>query len=237
MVIVVRTQRADLGRRADALLDAAADLLVAGGSTRIRIEDVAARAGVGKGTVYLHWSSREQLLVAVGAREAAAMLDVVIAAVRADPVEAAPHRYLRRHFLEAVRRPVLAVLFGTAAPELGGQRARSGLPRSKGIAAQEYLGVLAEHRLLRPGVDPADADYGIQAVAYGFFAAEPLQAADPERTPEYRADRLAEAVRLTYEPSEAPAADRYRAAAPQVIEAFTRLADEFRRAAYGTATD
>lgn len=228
----MRTQRVDLGRRADALLDAAAELLVAGRSTRIRVEDVAARAGVGKGTVYLHWPSREQLLVAVGAREAAAMLGVVVGAVEADPAEAALHRYLRRHFLEAVRRPVLAVLFGAAAPELDAfarERARSG----QGTAAHAYLDVLAEHRLLRSGIEPADVDYGVQAVAYGFFRVEPLQAVDPERTSEYRAERLSEVVRRAYEPLQEPSMEHYRAAAPQVIEVFTRSADEFRRIAYG----
>jgi AcrR family transcriptional regulator len=233
---MARTQRVDLGRRADALLDAAVELLVAGGSSRIRIEDVAARAGVGKGTVYLHWSSREQLLVAVGAREAAAMLDVVVAGIRDDPLEAAPHRYLRRHFLEAARRPVLATIFSAAPSDLGAfarQRARSGLLRSKGVAAHEYLAVLAEHRLLRPGIDLSDVDYGIQAVAYGFFAVEPLQPGNSDL--EYRADLLAEVVRRTYEPAKAPAPERYRAVAPQVIEVFNRLADEFRRTAYGTA--
>ncbi|SDE05531.1 transcriptional regulator, TetR family [Glycomyces harbinensis] len=231
----MRTQRADLGRRADALLDAAVALLVSGRSSRIRIEDVAARAGVGKGTVYLHWAGRDQLLLAVGAREAASMLDVVVDAVRAEPTEAAPHRYLRRHFLEAMRRPVLAVLFGASDRDaFARERERSELLRSKGIAAREYLGVLAEHRLLRAGIDLADVDYGIQAVAYGFFASEPLQ---PGRTLEYRADQLAGVVRRAYEPAEAPAAERYLAAAPEVVAAFTKLADAFRRTAYGPAAD
>ena len=188
---------------------------------------------VGKGTVYLHWSSREQLLVAVGEREAAAMLDVIVDGIQDDPLAAAPHRYLRRHFLEAMRRPVLAAIFNAAPSDrdaFAQQRARSGLLRSKGIAAREYLAVLAEHRLLRSGVDLSDVDYGIQAVAYGFFAVEPFQPEGPDL--EHRADLLAEAVRRTYEPAKAPAPERYLAAAPQVTEVFIRLADEFRRTAY-----
>jgi AcrR family transcriptional regulator len=237
---MVRTQRADLRQRADALLDAATELLLDTGSRRIRIEEVAARAGVGKGTVYLHWSSRDHLLLAVGAREAAAMLDVVVAAIKDDPVEAAPHRYLRRHFLEAMGRPVLKTIFSAEAPELNAfaeQSARAGLRESKPTASHAYLKALAQHGLLRSGADLSDVEYGIQAVAYGFFASGPLQAVDPERGLEHRADQLADVIRRSFEPAETPPPDRYGEAAPQVIEAFTMLAAEFRRTAYGAAED
>ncbi len=44
-----------------AILDAAQDLLVEEGFTRLRLEHVAARAGVGKGTIYRRWASKEAL--------------------------------------------------------------------------------------------------------------------------------------------------------------------------------
>src|SRR5262249_5935990 len=55
-------QRAE---RAARILDAAADLLLRHGYRRVTIDDVAAGAGIGKGTVYLHWKAREQLFSAV----------------------------------------------------------------------------------------------------------------------------------------------------------------------------
>jgi AcrR family transcriptional regulator len=235
---MAKTQRTDLRQRADALLDATAELLIAGGSRQIRIEEVALRAGVGKGTVYLHWQSRDHLLLSVGAREAAAMMDTVIAAIRTDPVEAAPHRYLRRHFLETVRRPILQTIFTAEAPELAAfarQPARSGLAASKTLTSHDYLTALADHHLLRPGIALSDVDYGLQAVAYGFFAAAPLLPADPRSTLDHRADQLAEVIRRSFEPDPMPAPDHYAAVAPHIIDAFAHLADEFRRTAYGTA--
>jgi AcrR family transcriptional regulator len=237
---MAKTQRADLRERADALLDATAELLAAGASRNIRIEDVANHAGVGKGTVYLHWQSRDHLLLAVGAREGAVMANTVIAAVHADPCEAAPHRYLRRHFLEAMRRPILATIFGADSAQLADfarQSARAGLLESKLITTNDYLSALAEHRLLRPGLDLADVDYGLQAVAYGFFSAGPFLPDDPRFTLDHCADQLAEVVRRSFEPARSPSPDRYAAAAPPVINAFTRLANGFRRAAYGAATN
>jgi AcrR family transcriptional regulator len=44
-----------------AILDAARELLVVEGFTRLRLEHVAARAGVGKATIYRRWPSKEAL--------------------------------------------------------------------------------------------------------------------------------------------------------------------------------
>jgi AcrR family transcriptional regulator len=237
---VARTQRVDLHERADALLDAAAALLTDAGPGALRIEEVAKRAGVGKGTVYLHWASREHLTLAVAAREAVAMLEAVIAAIRADPAEAALHRYLRRHFLEAMGRPVLKTVFLTdrdGPDAIADHSARSSLATSKLVAAHDYLAALRRHRLLRSGLDLTEVDYAVQAIAYGFFAAAPLLPENPRFTLEHQADQLAEVVRRSFEPTRPAGPERYSAAAPEVIGAFERLQREFHRTAYGTAAD
>ncbi|HTC79900.1 MAG TPA: TetR/AcrR family transcriptional regulator [Acidimicrobiia bacterium] len=46
-----------------AILDAALDLLAAEGYERMTIEAVAARAGVGKTTIYRRWASKEDLII------------------------------------------------------------------------------------------------------------------------------------------------------------------------------
>ena len=51
--------------RPQELLDAALDLFVERGFAATRSEDVAARAGVSKGTLYLYYPSKEELLKAV----------------------------------------------------------------------------------------------------------------------------------------------------------------------------
>lgn len=239
--IVARTQRVDLQERADALLDAAAEILATSAPREVRIEEVARRAGVGKGTVYLHWDDREHLLLAVAAREAIAILDTVVTAVRADPVEGALHRYLRRHFVEAVRRPILTSIFfadPTELSALAGHPARAELAAVKRRAARDHLHALRGHRLLRPGLDLDDADYAMQAIAYGFFSSAPLLRHDDAAfSVDYQADRLAEVIRRSFEPTSPPTLDRYTAAAPKVIDALERLQGGFRRIAYGAAAD
>jgi len=51
--------------RPQELLDAALDLFVEKGYAATRAEEVAARAGVSKGTLYLYYPSKEDLLKAV----------------------------------------------------------------------------------------------------------------------------------------------------------------------------
>lgn len=68
--------------RPDELLDAALTLFVEHGFAATRMEDVAQRAGVSKGTVYLYWSSKEDLLRAVIQRFLTAQLDAGEVALR-----------------------------------------------------------------------------------------------------------------------------------------------------------
>lgn len=46
--------------RADRILDAAASLLIRYRYRKVTDEDVARQAGIGKGTVYLHWRTKEK---------------------------------------------------------------------------------------------------------------------------------------------------------------------------------
>src|ERR1700689_355580 len=141
-------ERLGVGRRdrADRILDTARDLLLAWGYRRVTIDELARRAGVGKGTIYLHWSSREEVFLAVSAREAAAMADAIVQAVRHDPEQLALHRLPRRLFAEAMNRPVLRALYTRDADTLDaflGSANHHHLEESKLGVNRDYLGLLA----------------------------------------------------------------------------------------------
>lgn len=226
----------DRRERADRILDTAKDLLLRWGYRRVTIDEVAARAGVGKGTVYLHWRTRDQIFLAVAAREAGEMTDAVSVAMAADPHEIALHRYMRRFFVEAMERPVLRAVFTRDADTLGkllAVPAHRTLEHAKLLASHEYLGVLADAGLLRAGLRPADLDYPLPTIVYGFFAVEPLLPADLDLSLESKADHLAETLHRTFGPAREPARNRYTAAAPTAVAVFEQLARDYRAAAYG----
>jgi AcrR family transcriptional regulator len=59
----VRRGRPRSDRAHRAILDATRDLLVTGGFSGLRLEHVAARAGVGKATIYRRWPTRQALVL------------------------------------------------------------------------------------------------------------------------------------------------------------------------------
>ena len=60
--------------RAERILDAAAALILRWGFQKTTLDDVSRQAGVAKGTMYLHWKTREELLQALIRREKLAMV-------------------------------------------------------------------------------------------------------------------------------------------------------------------
>src|SRR5689334_19176637 len=106
--------------RADRILDAAAELLVRHGYRKVTIEDIAQLAGIGKGTVYLHWRTKQQLFEAVFVREAIIYVETLLAELRRDPAVVLPHRMLSTLFLVSCRRPMLRALLSGDLPLLQG---------------------------------------------------------------------------------------------------------------------
>jgi AcrR family transcriptional regulator len=226
----------DRQQRADRILDTARDLLLSWGYRRVTIDELARRAGVGKGTIYLHWRSREEVFQAVSAREAAAMADGIVDAIRNDPAEVALHRYLRRLFVEAMNRPVLRALYTRDADTLGTFLAASHhhrLEESKLDVNRDYLSVLAAEGLLRPDLNLADLDYTLPTIVFGFFAAEPFHSPAITLTLEQKADQLAGTIHRAFEPAKAPRSDTLKRAAVKALPILQRLARDHRAATYG----
>jgi len=69
------TRRQPPAARRKAILDAAASLLVANGLAGTSVDAVAQRAGIAKGTVYLYFASRSDLLAALRSRYAEGLAD------------------------------------------------------------------------------------------------------------------------------------------------------------------
>jgi AcrR family transcriptional regulator len=222
--------------RADRILDTARDLLLSWGYRRVTIDELARRAGVGKGTIYLHWRSREEVFHAVSAREAAEMADAIVDGVRDDPAEVALHRYLRRLFVEAMNRPVLRALYTRDADTLGtflAAKHHHRLEESKLGVNRDYLGVLAAEGMLRPDLDLKGLDYTLPTIVFGFFGAEPFLPPSLNLTLAQKADQLAETIHRAFEPTKKPSSNKMKRAANKAIPILERLARDHRLATYG----
>ena len=85
----VARKRADARRNEQTLLDAAADVFVTSG-VQAPVRDIAAKAGVGMGTIYRHFPTRADLIIAVYRHQVDACADAgpVLLAKNASPYRA-----------------------------------------------------------------------------------------------------------------------------------------------------
>ena len=105
-----RKPRADSLRNRDLLLKAAAKVFSAGGP-EASLEAVAKRAGVGIGTLYRHFPTRESLFEAVYRREVDELADLADRLAEAEPPVEALRQWLRANVqLVATKKGMLAAL-------------------------------------------------------------------------------------------------------------------------------
>lgn len=224
---VADSAAAERDRRAERILDAAAELLIAWGYRRVAIDEVARRAGVGKGTVYLHFHTKEALFLTVLLRSQAAMGERILAGMRAEPAGILPSRGIRAAYLTLQKDPVMRAVLTRDVDILGtlgrrGYELLGDFTELRFRTVDEWLAVLREHGLLRTDASAEAQRHALFAITLGYLVIDPLL---PHTTPttEAKADILAETLRSTLEaPADPEALSR---AAPQVIELYRRLVD------------
>ncbi|SFT03425.1 TetR/AcrR family transcriptional regulator [Saccharopolyspora flava] len=215
--------------RADRILDAAAELVVRMGFRKVTIDDIARRAEVGKGTVYLHWRTKEELFEALIMRESIGLLNDLTEAMRADPAEARPHRFFRRSFLLTVRDPLMKALV-TGDTELLGNFKRFARNGEAQRFRDRYRELIVKHRLLRD--DLPDAYLALTATATGFHLTDTINPDFAALTDEAKADALEHTVRAAFEPAGEPDPDSLATVASEVGDLFDELNAQFREWIY-----
>ncbi|GGO66546.1 TetR/AcrR family transcriptional regulator [Nonomuraea cavernae] len=153
--------------RAHRILDAAAELIERWGYDKTTIDDVARQAGVAKGTIYLHWRTRDALFAALLRRERLRMLEGV-----REQAPATLRDLVRELSVELVRRPLMkAILLGDSEVlgKLNRQKRHSETTPELAAAFEEYLGELREQDAARADRTPREQLTVLAAVLYGFL--------------------------------------------------------------------
>ncbi|MFE1767603.1 TetR/AcrR family transcriptional regulator [Streptomyces angustmyceticus] len=222
----------DRAERRARILDVAGELLLAWGYDRVTIDEIARRAKVGKGTVYLHWKTKDALFLAVVLQFQFRGHQRQLVRMRADPTEILPSRMLRGLFRDFLDQPVLRAMHTDDADVLGrlndtAKRELTELIGEGDRTLRRHLGVLRAHGLVRDDLDVHHQQYALMAVATGFFTGEALLAGRGPAAPEVRADVLARTVRSALETSRGEAATTAAAAraAPEVIALYEQFGE------------
>ena len=173
--------------KAARLLASAGDLLLARGARGFTVADVAKRAHVGKGTVYLYWPTKEDLLVGLVGRGFLGLLDDLIGRIDAQPDLARPSRFCPTMLEVATSQPLLAALQRHDDDLLG---VLADHPRS--VALHETLGpgavisavlpVWRRHAMARTDWDTADQAFALHSLITGTASSLVGSAAGPDPT-------------------------------------------------------
>ena len=161
---VKRKPRADSVRNRQLLIDAAKTGFAEAG-LNVSMEEIARRAGVGIGTLYRHFPSRESVVEAVYRREVEHLAEAVPQLLESSPAGEALHRWMHL-FVDyiATKRliaPSLAVMAGRA-PTL---RATSSELISRAISTLVKRAVVSGD--VRKDIDPSDLLRAMVGVSYG----------------------------------------------------------------------
>jgi AcrR family transcriptional regulator len=148
-----RKPRVDALRNRDRLLEAAKASFAAAGA-EVSLDEIARRAGVGIGTLYRHFPTREAIVEAVYRREVEQLADAANRLTRSLPPGEALHAWMRLFVDYVATKRVIAPALKSM---VGGA---SELYASSGARITEAMGLMVEHAKaagdIRGDADPAD---------------------------------------------------------------------------------
>lgn len=211
--------------RVDLILQVAAEQLIRWGYKKVTINDIAQRAGIGTGTIYLHWKTKESLFQAVMLRETIAVWGEMLECMRRDHRELYPHRMMRSLLLIAMQRPIARAIF-IGDGELLGKLAQSKLTLQTRMihTPDQFVAFLRDQGLMSTDMDVHTQQYALSAAITGFCLVDPLIAEEDRVSLEERVNALAHVIRHSFEPPELVADDVMRdVVAPRILALFEQI--------------
>lgn len=201
--------------RAQRILDAASSLILRYGYHKTTIDDIAREAGVGKGTLYLHWKTREALFTALIVREKIAMAEDIKQRIAGDPAGATLRNLLKYSALALMLRPLLKAVFLRDREVLGKlvQREQSSDLAEEVLAGfMAYLQVLREQGLVRTDISLQKLAALFSTIFAGFLLSVPLLPDAFRPSDEELAEMMAETGHRTLEPRDPAPSNAFQAA-------------------------
>jgi AcrR family transcriptional regulator len=202
--------------REQRILDAASTLILRQGYRRTSMAAIAREAGVGKGTLYLHWARREDLFTALIIREKLAMAVDLRQRIAADPDGATLHGLLKYSALALMQRPLLKAVMVGDTQVFGELVARQqGNANTAEVLAgfMNYFQVLRQHGLVRADLSLPELGAVFSSIFLGFFLSSPLLPQAFKLTDKQLAELMAETGRRALEPRNPPSSSAVQSAA------------------------
>ena len=159
--------------REQRILDAAAKLIVHYGYDKTTVSDIAREAGISKGAIYLHYSSKEALFEALLYREVLAYSDDWLQRFEADESIWSFAGMFKLMLLTMQAHPFMVAIFRRD-PHVFGSflRRDSTVLQQKGTANAQLFSMLQGVGAMRDDIDPKVIAYLLNLFAYGLVSAD-----------------------------------------------------------------
>jgi TetR/AcrR family acrAB operon transcriptional repressor len=164
-----RSRVSDNQERANRILDAAVKLIIRYGFDKTTVSDIAEEAGVSKGAVYLHWSSKDDLFEAMLWRESANYMDQWMERINADPEGGKLPQMYRHALLLIAESPLIQALMTRDKKVFGDyiRRGKTYLVNQRYGLGKEFISLLQSAGLVRADLDPGVITYVMNCFSYG----------------------------------------------------------------------
>lgn len=227
-------ERSKRQERAHRILDAAAELIERWGYKKTAVDDIARLAGVAKGTIYLHWKTREDLFMTLMLRESVEASKAILERIDSDPEGMYLSQMIKHAVSVTMARPLTKALFTQDISMLGellqsGQGDLSFLVQQKTLLGQQLLEFFRSKGTLRTDQSLEKQLKIYRAVVVGFITTDQSLPEEYHSSPEETAEMVAETLHAALEPAEPVAPEVLReikAVWDQYVQQFAQLLNE-----------
>ena len=192
--------------REERILDAATTLLVRWGYRKTTIDDVAREAGVGKGTIYLHWKDKNELFRAAIWREQQRYSEEMQRRIAADPEGGLLHRITIHGMLAALSTPLMAAIFRGNSDIFNGFLGAydPGFLNQLLGDTDTYIVKLQRSGLIRSDIPASVITYLLTALKFGIINSPDLISQEHIPDMEQLTEALSDLIRRWLEPEQLP---------------------------------
>lgn len=157
--------------RAQRILDATIELVVHYGYDKTTVSDIAEKAGVSKGAIYLHWPSKDDLFEALIWRETWRYVDDWLARIENDPDGGTLVGLFKNALLTMTDKPFIQAMMIKDRRILGDFMRRKGseiVSQGYGMS-KEFIAMMQAAGALRQDLDPEVAAYVMNSIRYSIL--------------------------------------------------------------------
>jgi len=198
-------ERSKREERAERILDAAAELMLRWGYNKTTIDDIARYAGVAKGTIYLHWKTREDLFMALMRREYVRLMEDIQQRISGDPEGGTLHGITKHSMLATMKSPLMKAVLLRDTDLLGEwTRKEYASPSYSAQIAQSLalLELLRSRGVVRDDIDVRRQVFMLDAITMGFLMIDQYMPDDFKYSDEEIVEMTAETVERVFAPSQ-----------------------------------